>query len=849
MIVFRYPFGDECMKNKGIVMLLTLLMLSTALVSLASAGSVRAGESITTDKEVYVVGETIHVYVHAANHTWYNILVDNTNYDSVYTNATGYATTTYHAGAGFFGLGTHKLSLERNNNVLANATIVVRAGLQLWPSTYTGTHTYLNGEKMWVKLSAAGNKNYTINITNSGGTQVYPANENMIVHTDNDGVAVFNITLNIGDGPYLLNLGNGTTTIQSKQFSVESVEVVASIDKGSYGVYLLSEKIKVYVSIYWMKNHTLISSAPYKYWIVSASNSSMTFGPYSSDKNEFYTQPLSWYSTQNGDKIMENREYYLEIVYDSGSGVHRHAAEAKIPFYTGSLYGTISVVPLDGSMSPGNRVIVKMNTYAMHNGMQESPLANVNIDYLNITITDYWSVQWYKNWTKYGKTDMSGHARLIWTIPNVPAGSILRAEIKYSTGGDTFVTFTEVSITSKVSLAIKLDKSSYISGEKMVIDFYAKHPANVNVTGYDVWIYDYSYMEGMGNLLYYTTTRSDQITYTLPLNQSGAVYVKAIAHFSTGASAVDQKIVSVKWGVIYLSASSSTFMHAGDEIEIYSAFESNVMHTKTLEFKVVNDRGKVILQKTAAPGEFLFTVPDMNSDEYIIYAEATYENLRVSSHIEIDKFVGYYISVSLATESRYQNMVYQPGQVIKVRYAIERIGNFESHLPVLHWEILSTDYSGEKVLSANDNEGVVEIKLPTNIKGGCVIEFWIEDVDGTGSNFGVLSVNVEKGTWSMQSVAGMPLLSFINLILVIVAIIIGVVAIMLLRRGSGASEKGEEKEESEPGEGEHQEPKQHKPLFGGKKKKGPPKPFEPPAEPAESDEVVLPPDEDEIGEF
>ncbi|NPA75038.1 MAG: hypothetical protein GXO25_03020 [Euryarchaeota archaeon] len=835
------------MKGKLLAIMIMLLMSTVAFSVAVNGAGVGAGETITTNKQIYVLGEPVYIHVHGENYTYYELVVDGENFAGIYTNATGYANVVYSSLD--FGTGTHKLDLELNNKVTASTSIEIRTGLQLWPSVYTHTNTYYSEEKMWVKLTAAPNETYRINITNpNGSTTVYPVNNNTFsVHTDNSGIAIFNITLGMGDGSYRINLYNSTSYIQARYFSVESVEIVASVDKGRNGVYLLSEKMHVYVSVYWLKNHTLIQGAQYRYWIVNANNPSITFGPYISDKSDFYTYTLDSYSTQSGAKIHPNEKYQLKIEYESGTGYGKHMATVEIPFYTGTLHGTVDLHPIDNSFSPGNRVGIEMNSYAVYANLKVSPVPDVNINFINITITDFWSIQWTKNITDFGATDISGSAYLIWSIPTVPAGSKLTVTVGFSLGNIEYTAYAEEWISGNEELQLTTDKDTYISGETMTIHMYTEQPSNVNNDGYDVWVYTYNGFTNE-NLLYYTSATKNTVSYRIPLNFSGRLAIYAKAHFSTGAVAYAQALVHVTYGKIYLSASQYTYMHAGEEIEIYSEFSSNVMHPQYLHYIVKNDHNQIIEEKNASAGEFLFTVPNMDSTYYKIIAEATYHNYRVFNSITITEFEGYMISAHIVTKSKYQNLVYEPGQSIKISYSIEKIGDFQPHLMLLHWAILNTNYTGVQAISPDETQGSISIKLPTDLRGGCIIMVWVTDSDNHLSTTNYMAISIEKGTWSMENVAGMPLLSLINLILVIVAIIIGIVAILLFikgRNGGAPPEEEEEHKEEEPEPAPQQ--KKSKSFFPGKKKKGPPKPFEPPQE--QPEEPTLPHEEDEIGEI
>ena len=832
----RYHHGDKRMNKRSISLIIVILLLAGGLSSIAGATGVQAGETISTNKTIYVLGEEITIYVHAENYTYYDILVDGHWIDTVETNATGNYTGNYLSGESNLGMGKHIIQLARNNHILAHTQIDIREGLQLWPSTYTHSSTYINGEKLWVKLTGEDNKSYLVNLTTPGGHVVYPGSGTGItVHTNNTGIAVFNITLNIGDGSYLLNLYNGTTFIQSKSLNIRSVEIVASIDKGADGVYLLSEKIHVHVSIYWIKNHTLINGAQYKYWIVDAYNSSLTFGPYVSTTDEFTTYTLSAYSTGNGEKMSINSKYNLKIEYQKGTGSSEHMDVVYVPFYTGRLSAVMNIDPIDGSISPGNRVKLSIYTYASYqNGIKNSALGNVKIDYINITITKYWRVQWTDNYTNYGVTDISGHASMLWNVPNVNVGSKITILAGVSMGGSHYIVKQERWVESHVSVYVKLDKSFYLSGGKMGIEITTNSPANVKAQGYDVWVYSLNGFDTPDIVLYYGSTTQTYVTYTLPTNYAGKIMIKVSAQFSSGATVSATATTAVYYGYIYLSASQNTFMKPGERITIYSEFRSNVMHPSNLRYKIMDEHGSIIREINASMNQFVFTIPADNSEYYTIMAEAVDGSYYASNTLTINRFTGYFLNANILTKSRYQNMVYEPGQTVKIAYSVEKYGDFQPHLIVLHWAIVNTNYQWEKILTGNELNGTISITIPNDLYGGHIITIWVSDSEGTPSTENYLTVNIEKGSWAMQSIAGMPMLSFIDLILAVVAIVIGIFLLMIMLKKRGSS--GEQGDESDK-----KIEKIRKPAFPSmhKKKKGAPKPYSP--ESTSGEEEIPPP--------
>ena len=802
------------------IVLVAVLVVLSGFSVMGSSLSPKAGEVLHTDKSVYVIGERMKVSVHGENSTVYILRVDNFWIDTFTTNSTGYYTGYYDVLPGnHLGVGTHEIELELRGNIVAKKSIEVREGLQLWPSDYThSTDTYLSGETMWVKLMAESNREYKVNITNSSGALIYPSSGAISVTTDDEGMATFSIKLDFGDDDYSINLYNGTNYIQSRNFEIRSVEVSVTLDKGTFGVYLLSEKIHAYVTVYWLKSRTPIKNAQYKWWIVDASNSSITFGPYMGSGNEFDTYTLKNYETGTGDVIESGKMYFLKVEYMNTNATGRHYDETSVLFYTGYLSASMDMSALDSSISPGKKALITISTYASSGGLN-SPLGNVHVDYINITITKYWNVLWYHNYTDYGYTDIAGKAYMIWDIPDVEDGSMINITARVTIYGEHYTVYYTTHVIPAVGFKINLDRKNYLAGDTMSIYLHATAPSGIEVTGYSIWI------TAQRRVLYYTTTSDDTVTYTLPTNFSGTVKVMAIAYFSDGDVMSDHKYANVYYGYIYLSASQTYFFKAGDEITIYTDFSSHIMHPATLLYKIMDDRDTVIMEMNASLDKFTFRVPDGDSEYYKITAEATDGSYFAANTLTIYRFEGYELNVHMVSKSRYQSMVFEPGETIKIAYNITKYGEFEPHVIVLHWTILNTNYHWEKVLSPDEMSGTVDIKLPGDLRGGYALEFWVTDADDHDTTFSVLTVNVEKGSWAMQDIAGMPLLSLINLVLVIVAVVIGVIAILMLRGGKGTKIIPEIPKKT--------------------KKKGAPKPYSPEGKTEEEPSGEAPPSKEE----
>ena len=793
-----------------IVLLITMVVMASFAVGVNGI-SLRAGESISTDKGIYVAGEDIVVYVQGENNTGYQLYVDGWFETTFITNSTGEAVLLFTAGYGDFSVGKHILQLRLYGDLVATTEIEVRKGLTLWPSKYIGGYTYLNGENLWVKIEGENNKRYMINITNETGVKAYPKNESAIlVTTNNSGVAVFNITLNIGDDDYYLNLYNGSKFIQAVSFSVRSVEIFATLDKGPGGVYLLSEKIHTYVSIYWIETHMPIKDTPYRWWIVDATNTSITFGPYASSQEEFDTEPLYFYTSPEGMGIQPNKQYYLKIEFEMNDINGRHYDEIEIPFYTGNLSGEISLSLLDKSLSPGNRVWINVHSYASYlYGYKKSPVENASVKYINITITDHRQVLWNKNYTDIPPTNVGGTTSMLWTVPSVAPGAEVEIRAGISYGDENYTLIKYVTISSDVHLYIYMDKTLYLSGDTMKVEMISDMPEGVSVLGYDIWIFTGSYWN-MGKLLYYTSTAKNTFIYNIPLNYSGNLMVLVMASYSDGSVDTRYAYVNVVYGYLDLVPSKYIYFKAGDQITIYSRLHSNVINATTVTYKIYNEKEDLVMQTTVPFGNFTFIIPDGESDYYFVNAEVIDGTYYTSKEIVLYKYMGYALTTVLTTKSQYKNNLYEPGSEIIIAYNITKYGDipYNSGL-MLHWEIVGTLYYGEKAINDNTLTGNITITLPENLDGFYIIKVWVSWYtydhmadwlyfeSGIFPTVNYIPIQIEQGSWSMQDVSGMPIISFLNLVLVILAIAMGIAALVMLFRG-GRKEESKKKSAPKP---------------------------------------------------
>ncbi len=777
-----------------IIVLVLVGTLSIPMITAATSQSpnLRANESVYTDKSIYVLGETVIIHIHGDINTHYFLYVNGYYFASIWTNSTGDDIEYISTYDWEIDLGTNTIELRDsiNGNILASTQFDVRQGLEFWPSKYTHSTTkYVSGELLWVKLTGENNKEYKINITDAKGNVVYPkVGNNVSVTTNSGGEVIFNVTLDMGDGSYSMNLYNGTQYIQSRDFDITSVEISATIDKS---VYLLSEKIHGFVTIYWIKTHTPLKDASYRWWIINASNSDEQYGPYFEEKSSFYTYPLNEYVNATGKRIGVDQEYILRIEYNMTNSTGLHYGTKDIYFYTGYLGASISNDAIDGSFSAGKRVKTTLSTYVYSNTYYYlSSLGNVTVEYLNISAKDHWQVLWSHNYTSLGKTDITGHLNVIWTIPNLEVGTKIEIKVLVKAGNEAYTAHDSFYIQSGASSSIKLDKEpfdwtwhygrivyeyEYLSGDSFNIQVIANTPPNVWVTNYEYSIYSGDV------LLYHASTNKSEIKYSIPINYSGELDVQETTYFSTGETSSDMAIVYVSYGSIYLQASQYYFKNPGDKINIYMEFDSKVMHPSNYTIKVRDDHDRVI-STTMLPfsksANYTFVVPSGDSDVYTIEVETTDGNYYTSNSVEISKFVGYEVHAYIETKSKYENGIYEPGQTITISYHIAKYGNFISHNLVLYWGIVGTDYVWNERIS--ELNGTITLTIPADIHGSRVIEVWVEDSEGHYVMPDMIGIDVEKGSWAMQSVAGMPMGTFLNLILVIIALILVIIALFMI---------------------------------------------------------------------
>ena len=796
---------------KKMIAAMIMIAVILAMPNVAFATTPRATHSITTDSSIYVSQQAVHLHIIGYNNSsynyyrivWYNDTYSTYNSTGAFlTNDTGIYDVVIHIylpqGEGINAL-RYTIEVQYSNSTAfpwwntvtdVSTNVTVRRGMLFEESKYTGVpNEYVPTDDLWINVYGENNAEYQIDITDSSNMQYAGP---VSVQTDNKGYGVTHLVIpgSIDDGVYYVNLYLNGTLVQRKTITITSIVINAVMDKT---VYLRAENFAVYYSVSWIKTGENINDATIK-WEILYSNYTRAAGPYWSDKSPIISRTLRDYDLPFGAYILK-----MECNYTYNNSLHH--AEKYITFYIGTFSSRIYINTLDGETAPGDRISITVYSYASYN-WYTSPVKNATINYISIKNVVHWNETELDNYTNL-HTNLDGIRQLIWTIPTVEIGSEIKITVNISYNGEYTEYVRTFTVTSGSVLTIETDKDEYLAGDVMHITANVKHPDNVQITSYQFIIYSPG-----RRVLYYTVTSNPTVSYAIPNDIQGKIKIYASAHLSSGEVIYDIDYVPVYYGYIYITPSDWTYKQSGETISIYTTLTSNVMTHPTYTYTVFDDNGNIVMKTVSSMQTFNFTIPANPSDSYVIRVEAIQDEYYVSNSIQIMQFMGYDVQATVITKSKFQNMIYEPGQTIQIKYNITKYGDFDSHVVILHWAIFGTDYKWYRIINTNEFTGTINLTIPSDLKGNILIQIWVEDGNGVASTVSIIPIDVESGSWSMQDIAGMPMAAFLNLVLVIIALIIAIVALIMIFRGRSGTSGGTV-------------------IAPPKRKKTAPKPFEP----------------------
>jgi len=539
-----------------------------------------------------------------------------------------------------------------------------------------------------------------------------------------------------------------------------SIDIRAIMDSR---VYLGSQGFRLYYTVYWTNNNTPILDIPVKWFIMNAYMSAVVAGPFWSNSSPIISDKLENLNLTPG-------KYHVKLECNYTLGNTTYTMFKTLDFYVGYLQVDLNVIDLTSSYQfyPGHDVMISITPVAAYSYLT-SVLKNAFINYTTIWYTnEEGNITILENYTAM-LTGPDGTKNIVWTIPELPGGTIINITTLVSYGKSEALANFSFRVNVEKYLYLEFNKEYYLSGDDLELVAHTKG----EVVYYQFELYHASI------LLYYYAGPANSISYYIPLDFHGMINVKVYAFLSDGSYLYEYAWIQVAPAYLDLKVSQHSYGEVGEQITVYAKVMSHIMKSPTYYYTVKDSEGNVVKSVSTSSSTFSFEIPSLESRFYTISVKAVDSEYTVYNNLAIFREDKYVVNAFLLTKSKYESNVYSPGETVKIGYNISKYGLFNSTPIILHWKILNTEKQGTIVLNETQLQGNFTLKIPENFQGSMVIVLWVES--GTyNSDASMVSLEVREPSWAMESYAGMPMGTFLAIVIGSLALILGIVAIIIL---------------------------------------------------------------------
>ncbi|UCE73325.1 MAG: hypothetical protein JSV56_09855, partial [Methanomassiliicoccales archaeon] len=394
------------------------------------------------------------------------------------------------------------------------------------------------------------------------------------------------------------------------------------------------------------------------------------------------------------------------------------------------------------------------------------------------------------------KTDIHGKLTYIFKLESGIGEDIYTVFINVTKSGtdeyDTAQDSFEVVDKRDLSLVLKFDNKyytdedwddydpRYYSGDTMTVTYIVYRGGDIVQNLNCVYTITYS-LSGKDYILEVGTTTAGQFTYNIPADFDGSLTVEVEVKDTDGASASREQDVDVDRLGMILNPDKNQYL-AGDTITIEYYTVGTPVTNAGYYYEIADEQGGIIVREElpASLGKFQFTVPSEDPhDSYNIRGYVTDSNgvIIAESHKKVTRLSGFMITFTL------DKSTYMPGDTATLKYKIYSLdgSDFPESFTLTYY------FTGgqPKTIQTSDTEGSLKLKVPEDAPDGTgVFNIYSSDLGSSGTTQ-VAEIR-ESPNPLAETIADMPLLSLILLVLVILALIFGIIG---FRRGKKALEE------------------------------------------------------------
>ncbi|HLF05797.1 MAG TPA: hypothetical protein VI893_01250, partial [Thermoplasmata archaeon] len=623
------------------------------------------------------------------------------------------------------------------NQVGTGSFLVLAVGgvLELEPSIYTGTDTYVPGETITIKVVGA-QPNAQHDLAVAIGTRPL---QNGSVTTDSVGNAQTTYPLpetaedgrNANGEDYSVQLSGPTT--DGAVFQVKKFRLTIGTERSGY---LTGETAKAHYLARMIKDNTPVTAGSGEWRLVRQGG-----GFPAVRSGTFPTSAGSFDIALSG---LEVARYRLEAWFNSTGSPPPNFAYDEVNVDVGVL-GMVFARPGNFStVTAGGTVNVEVVAYVAGFGVSGLPGATVKVDVVKDGNIE---AAYSASGLVTSGTGSTGYAFQV-SAAEVE-GKQLRIEATATKGTESTKRWLTVTVSKTsvpgLQVAIELDRSDYLSGEKLSAVVRGSVEAQPTKYNYVYTVYRSGPGPGAcgGNIIIIEPSNSNKFEFPLAQDLEGTFRLCVDVSDGTGNETSDDAVFSVTYARLLVNADRLTYERAGEVINFNFALVAKDSGEAKYFYEVRDATGALMLSDIPSGNGFSFSIPANPTRTYAALVSASIGGHLVTGSVTLSQVVGIKLHVWVITPSSLASGAFQPGENLRLGFEFYSVGG--APLPT----VFRVDYStsgrdDDRSSLGSAPKGELGYTVPSDAGDGTVV-VGFAGTPGTGTPISdVLVLNVDR---------------------------------------------------------------------------------------------------------
>jgi hypothetical protein len=433
---------------------------------------------------------------------------------------------------------------------------------------------------------------------------------------------------------------------------------------------------------------------------------------------------------------------------------------------------------------PGDTMFITLSSQV---GSTNSPVPDVDIRLTvqsdGTTVGSSWTVM----------TNNAGTVATTFQIPTSATKAMWVLVINATFSGNSDIKYNgtygfNIMTDPILSLILYQQKEVYSPGEVVTVPYRILRNG-AETTGAEVTFEAYIMQESQINIAL-GFGENGVITFTLPSNVEGSLFVNAVAITSDGIQAGDSlSSIPVSSGQLVLFTAKSIYL-PGENITWIFVLSGDTETSVT--YRITDPDGYLLAQGAAVNRTFSLILPAVHAVNptarvYVTGSSGTYF---ASSTAQV--YSGYFLEFRVLKNS------YSPGDIMKINYTIQKIGDVPDNINGFQ---LQLNLFGEHIenIWVTEHFGVLEYQIPENTTDGKhLVNVVLEGAPESFNDFQTVIIDSDAGELAHGTIFGMNASAFLALIFAIVALIIAIIGVVKWRSMKKAKTPASQKPPVQP---------------------------------------------------